>query len=78
MMAIRVSSVPRIQNLCPELPLSIAGFLNRILDREPSYRPGSMMDVAVAIESCAAGHQIGARLQGGLLAEKDDSAPTLE
>ncbi len=78
MMAIRDSSVPEIQSLCPELPLSIAGFLNRMLDREPSYRPRNMMEVAVAFESYAAGHQLGDRLQERLLAGTDDTAPTLE
>ena len=54
MMAIHDSSVREIQSLCPDLPLSITWFLNRILDREPSYRPRKMMEVAVAFESCAA------------------------
>ena len=78
MMAIRDSSVREIQSLCPELPLSIARFLNRMLDREPSYRPRNMMEVAVAFESFAAGHQLGVRLQERLLARTDDLATTLE
>ena len=78
MMAIRDSNVCEIQRLCPHLPLSIAGFLNRMLDREPSYRPRNMMEVAVAFESYAVGHQLGARLQERLLTEADDSATTIE
>jgi serine/threonine protein kinase len=78
MMAIRDSSVPRIQSLCPQLPLDIAGFLNRILDRKPSYRPRGMMEVAVAVENHAVGHQLGDRVQERLLAGTDDTAPTLE
>ncbi len=78
MMAIRDSNVCEIQSLCPNLPLSIAGFLNRMLDREPSYRPRNMMEVAVAFESYAVGHQLGARLQERLLTEADDSATTIE
>ena len=78
MMAIRDSSVRQIQSLCPDLPLSIAGFLNRMLDREPSYRPRNMMEVAVAFESYANGHQLGDRLRERLLATADDSATTIE
>jgi serine/threonine protein kinase len=78
MMAIRDSSVPRIQSLCPQLPLDIAGFLNRILDRKPSYRPRGMMEVAVAFENYAVGHQLGDRVQEKFLAGTDDTAPTLE
>lgn len=78
MMAIRDSDVREIQSLRPDLPLSIAGFLNRMLDREPCYRPRSMMEVAVAFESYAAGHRLGDRLQEKLLAEEDDDAATLQ
>ena len=53
-MAIRDSSVREIQSLCPDLSLSIAGVLNRMLDRELSHRLRKMMEVAVAFESCAA------------------------
>ena len=57
-MAIRDSSVREIQSLCPDLSLSIAGVLNRMLDRELSYRPRNMMEVAVAFESYAAGDAV--------------------
>lgn len=63
MMAIRESNAPRIQSLCPDLPASIAGFIDRMLDREPCYRPRNMREVAVAFETYAAGHQLCERLQ---------------
>jgi serine/threonine protein kinase len=72
MMAIRNSNAPEIQGLCPDLPLSIAGFLNRMLDREPSYRPRSMMEIAMAFEGYTAGHQLRERLDGALLIRAHD------
>lgn len=63
MMAIRDSNVKEIQSVCPSLPLSIATFLNRMLDREPSYRPRNMMEVAVAFESYAAGNHLAHRIR---------------
>lgn len=66
MMAIRDKKAPDIQSLCPDLPPSIAGFLNRMLDREPSYRPRNMKEVAFAFESYAVGQQLRARLHNQL------------
>ena len=78
MMAIRDSSAPEIQSLCPNVPLSIAGFLNRMLDREPSYRPRSMMEVALAFEGYAAGHQLSEQLVETLLTRAQDAEKTLD
>ncbi|MFO0999264.1 MAG: serine/threonine-protein kinase [Planctomycetaceae bacterium] len=64
MMAIRDSNAPEIQSVCPTIPLSIAGFLNRMLDREPSYRPRSMLEVALTFEGYAAGHKLHEHLNG--------------
>jgi hypothetical protein len=72
MMAIRESSPPRLRSLCPDVPPSIAAFVDRMLDREPSYRPRSMLEVAVAFESYAAGHQLGDRMQRCSLAEPEN------
>jgi serine/threonine protein kinase len=58
MMAIRESSPPGLRSLCPDVPPSIAAVVDRMLDREPSYRPRSMMEIAVAFESYAAGHRL--------------------
>ncbi len=78
MIAIRDSNAPEIQSLCPELPLSIARFLNRMLDREPSYRPRSMMEVALAFEGYATGHQLRKQLDGVLLNHPDEAQKTVE
>lgn len=72
MMAIRESSPPGLRSLCPDVPPSIAAFVDRMLDREPSYRPRSMMEVAVAFESYAAGHQLRDLLQQTCLAAHED------
>ena len=76
MMAIRDSNAPEIQSLCPDLPLSIAGFLNRMLDREPTYRPRNMMEVALAFEGYATGHQLSRQLAGALLTHAEDAEKT--
>ena len=78
MMAIRDSTAPDIRSLCPDLPPSIAGFLNRMLDREPCYRPRSMREVAVAFESYAVGHQLRERLEGVLGTRANDAGTTIE
>lgn len=77
MMAIRDSDAPEIQSLCPHVPLSIAGFLNRMLNREPSYRPRNMQEVALAFESYAADNQLGDRLRQCLVADEEDTEKTI-